>query len=378
MTPNDTQATSTAQPKTHGDQLQTRTQDAQETQSAQARSRATASTRPKETQKLKLLYLTRMFFQETDEEHGVSMPQILAYLEERGITAERKAIYRDVEALRSFGLDIQTIPRRPVEYALFTRTFTAAELRLLVDAVQSSRFLTKTQAASLVRAVKTLASKHDARALSAQVHVEGRIKMQNASVFRNVDVIQEALRTRKKVAFHYFKYDINAHEQLQHGGDTYVETPLALVYSNDYYYLVVYNEKHDSIAHYRVDRMRSLLCLEEPAASSLKTRNFDIAEHMSCAFGMYSGEKRICTLLVREDAMSGMVDRFGKDLSPAPAEDIELEGRWARIRVSAMESPAFYSWLAQFGTRVRIEKPRAVAENYASYLTEIVRMYRPS
>ncbi|WP_172135506.1 YafY family protein [Adlercreutzia sp. ZJ473] len=320
-----------------------------------------------------------MFFRETDEDHGLTMPQILEYLQERGITAERKAIYRDVDALRSFGFDIVTLPRRPVEYALATRRFSKAELLLVADAVQSSRFLTKTQAASLMRSIKALASKYDAKALSSQVHVEGRVRTQNASVFRNVDVIQEALRARRKISFHYVKYDVHAKEQLQHGGDAYVETPVALIYSNDFYYLVVYNEKHADFAHYRVDRMRSLICLDERATSNEATRAFNAGEYLSCAFGMYHGKRQPMTLLVHERAVSGVIDRFGKGVIITPARDAGEGadgGAWARVSAPVMQSPALFGWLAQFGGLVRVEGPRELAEAYAAHLEEALAAYR--
>lgn len=338
---------------------------------------------PKERQKAKLLYLARMFFQETDENHGLTMPQIVEYLEERGVSAERKALYRDIGVLRAFGLDIAAKPTRPVEYALVKRTFSKTELALLTDAVQSSRFLTERQAAKLVSSIKTLASRHDAKALSKQVHVEGRIKMQNDSVFRNVDVIQEALRRRRKVAFRYFKYDVSLRERMQRDGRRYCETPLALIYSDGCYYLVAYNDKHASLVHYRVDRMRSLLCTEERAASNDVTRSFDAAAYQGTLFSMFGGARRSTTLLVHESVMGGIVDRFGKNVASAPAPDAAQAndagapaGEWARVSVTVVESPAFFAWLARFGTKVRIEKPSELAQAYRAYLEDIANSYR--
>lgn len=338
--------------------------------------------RSQKTQKLKLLHLARMFHQLTDESHGLSMPQIIAYLESLGISAERKAVYRDIEALRAFGFDIATLSRRPVEYALVTRTFSKSELLLLADAVQCSRFITKAQSEHLTNSLKTLASQHDAASLAKSVHVDGRIKMDNESVFRNVDIIQEALREHCKVSFRYFKYDVDVHEALQHAGEPYVETPVSLIYSNDCYYLVAYNEKHDSLVHYRVDRMRSLMRLNEHAASSEDALAFDVTDYLGCSFGMYRGTRHAATLLVHESAMSGIVDKFGKDVVATRARDVEAdeharfeEGKWARVSVAIMESPAFFGWLVQFGTRVRIEKPHDLAQGYARYLRATLAVY---
>ena len=216
-------------------------------------------------QKLKLLYLMRMLEEETDAERGLTMAQIIGKLEALGISAERKSIYRDIEALREFGVDVRTYQRAPVEYAVEHRAFAFAELQLLVDAVQSSRFLTQRKSDALVEGVKQLASRRQRALLDKRVHVEGRIKMQNESVFGSVDRIQEAIALKRRISFVYFKYDAAKRKALQHNGERYIETPVQLVYAEGYYYLVVFNEKHDDFANYRVDRMDRIEVLDEPA-----------------------------------------------------------------------------------------------------------------
>ena len=201
-----------------------------------------------ESQKLKLLNLAKMLYERTDESHGLTCPEIIAGLAEAGIEAERKSVYRDLDALRDFGLDIAKLPTYPVSYALVSRTFTAAELMLLTDAVQSSRFLTVRMAHRLTEGLASLGSCHQAAALSKNVHVEGRIKMQNESVFHHVDTLHEAIRRHRQVAFRYVKHDVNKRPQPQGGGRIYCETPVCLIYSEGCYYLIAYNEKHDSPA----------------------------------------------------------------------------------------------------------------------------------
>ena len=321
-------------------------------------------------QKLKLLYLMRMLEEETDAEQGLTMAQILERLEAQGITAERKGIYRDIEALREFGLDVRTYQRAPVEYALERRDFAFHELLLLVDAVQSSRFLTQRKSDALVAGVKRLATKRQRKLLDKRVHVEGRIKMQNESVFYSVDRIQEALAGKRKISFTYFKYDAEKRKKLQHDGRRYVETPVQLVYSEGYYYLVVFNEKHDGFANYRVDRMGRIEVLEEPAAKNERIATFDPCELESRAFGMYAGEPVSMTLLVDESVMGAVIDRFGKDVESLPAG----EGR-ARVYAVVMKSPVLFGWLAQFGDRLRIEKPASLAAEYRDYLAGIVASY---
>lgn len=320
--------------------------------------------------KLKLLYLMKMLEEETDSEQGLTMPQILQKLEDLGISAERKSIYRDIETLREFGIEVRTYQRSPVEYAVEDRDFALPELLLLVDAVQSSRFLTQRKSDALVRSVKRLASTRQRKLLDKRVHVEGRIKMQNESVFNNVDRIQEALARARKVSFRYFKYNAQKQRVLQHDGERYVESPVQLVYSDGYYYLVVFNEKHNGFANYRVDRMDGIEVLEERALRNERISAFDPQKLEGSAFGMYGGSAVPAVFLVEDEAMGAMIDRFGKDV---PC--YEVDERTARVHASVVKSPAFFGWLAQFGSRVRIEKPASLAESYRQYLADILKVY---
>lgn len=321
-------------------------------------------------QRLKLLYLLRTLYEESDEESGLTMPQLIDRLAERGISAERKAVYRDLEALRAYGFDIVTLPRRPVQYALRGRLFSQAELLLLVDAVQSSRFLTKTKSDALVRSLRTLASKQRARELARHVHVEGRIKMQNESVFYNVDVIQEALAKKHKVSFRYFKYDEAKEQRLQREGERYLETPVVLTYVDGCYYLVTYNDKHAGFATYRVDRMQSLMVSDAPATRNEAIATFDIGSYEARVFGMFMGEPMLATLRVHADAMGAVIDKFGRDVDATT-----LGEGWARVRVHVMEAPPFFGWLAQFGSLVVIEGPERLRKAYGAHLRGILEDY---
>lgn len=323
-----------------------------------------------ESQKLKLLYLMKMLYERTDEKHGLTCPQIIEGLAECGIEAERKSVYRDLDALRDFGLAVVKLPTRPVSYALANRTFSAAELMLLIDAVQSSRFLTQRMANRLSAGLSSLGSMHQAAALSKNVHVEGRIKMQNESVFHHVDTLHEAIRRRRKVAFRYVKHDVNKRPTPQHDGRTYRETPVHLIYSEGCYYLIAYNEKHDSFPSYRVDRMQGLRITDEPAARNKRVATFDANAYSARTFSMFGGKTTPVTLLVDESVMSAIIDRFGKDVESAP-----VDATRARVHATVTASPVFFGWLAQFGTAVRLEAPTSLAQEYAGYLREIADSY---
>ena len=321
--------------------------------------------------KLKLLHLARIFERQTDAEHGLTSPQLIEKLAECGVSVERKTLYRDIECLRDFGYDIvQFRDRRPVEYGLATRAFQEPELLLLADAVQSSRFLTKTKSDALVRSVGKLGSEYMARALGRRIHVEGRIKSQNESVYYNIDGIQRAMDAKRKVEFKYFKYNERKERVWQRDGAVYAETPVQLMYVDDEYYLVVWNDKHADFATYRVDRMKYIEVSEQEATRNERIASFKVDEYRQRAFGMYGGKTVDVILRVQASAMSTVVDRFGGDV-PVDAQD---DGT-ARVCVRVMEAPTFYGWLATLGTQVSIEEPQPVREAYAAYLRSILALY---
>ena len=322
------------------------------------------------SQKLKLLYLARIFEEETDDDHGLTAPQLIALLAEHDVDVERKTLYRDIECLREFGYDIQKYQRSPVEYGLASRDFQEPELLLLADAVQSSRFLTQRKATSLVKSVGKLGSKYLADDLVKRVHVEGRIKAQNESVFYNVDAIQRAISAKRKVEFQYFKYDASKNAVLQHEGQTYCETPVQLMYMDDCYYLVVWNDKYEDFANYRVDRMKRIRVSDQEASRNERIATFDVAMYQQRVFGMFNGEPVSVTLLVKAPAMNSVIDRFGKDVQSVSAG----EGQ-ARVNVVVMQAPTFFGWLSQFGTDVIIEKPESLKSAYVDFLSSIVSAY---
>lgn len=319
------------------------------------------------TQKLKLLYLAKILHEETDEEQGLTMPQLIEKLYVYGIEAERKSIYRDLASLEEFGLSIERLRTSPVQYALVDRKFSQGEMLLLADAVQSSKFLTKTKAEKLTRSIKSLGSKRQAKDLSKNLHVEGRIRMQNESVFYSIDAIQRAIAARKKVEFKYFHYDLDKKRVERYDGRVYVETPVQMVYSNDCYYLITYNDKHSDFTSYRVDRMLAVEVSASPATRNEAIATFDVAAYESRLFGMFSGDAVRAKLLVNVEAMGALIDRFGKDVKTTPAGD-----NCVYAHVTVTESPTFYGWMSQFGNLIRIESPTSLKDAYIAHLKAIV------
>ena len=319
-------------------------------------------------QKLKLLYLYKMLDEQTDAEHGLSMTQILERLEAEGISAERKGIYRDLGILREFGCQIDTIQRMPVEYTMAASGLDLSELTLLVDAVQSSRFLTKQTADRLSKKRAALASVHEREALRGRVHVDGRIKTQNDSVFYNVNTIHEAMRAKRKVEFMYFKYDVHFEPQAQHDGQLYVHTPVQVVFSDGYYYLITWSDNHQDFVRFRVDRMRLVQVSREAATRNSSIANYDLEDFAYQAFGMYDGKPVRAKLLVAADAMDIIADRFGTEV-PVKA----LKDGSAEVSVTVRKSAQFFGWVAGMDGAVKLAGPKAVVDEYRTWLKALAK-----
>ena len=314
-------------------------------------------------QKLKLLYLLKMLREETDAEHGLSMAEILTRLEELGIPAERKGIYRDLDVLREFGYDVQTFQRAPVEYRVDDAGMSLAELTLLIDAVQSCRFLTKTTATRLTTQIRGLASPRERAMLAKRVHVDGRVKRQNESVFHNVDTIHEAIRLKRKVSFLYYKYDVTLEPVAQHGGKPYLYTPVQVVFADGFYYLVGWNDYYEEFVRFRIDRMRIVQVSDEKATRNERIANYEYEDFAYQAFGMFDGEPVRVRLRVLPDAMDVVVDRFGTEINPTVRADGSAE-----LSVMVRKSAQFFGWVAGMDGHVTIAGPGKLVDEYRAWL----------
>ncbi len=315
-------------------------------------------------QKQKLLALMSILQAETDREHGLSMPQIVERLEVQGFTAERKTLYRDIDALRKAGFDIQKLPRRPVEYALIRSELGFDDVMMLIDVVQSSPFLTERKSNQLVKSLKSLLSERERKQLARRVHVRGRIRNQSESIFHNVDVAQEALQRKRKVEFLYFSYDTSLKRKPRHDGKRYVVTPVKVVYSNGNYYLAAYDDDEGLIKTYRIDRMELMQLSDIVATRCAEIANYDLNDEFSYqSFGMFHGEPKCVTLRVDAPLMDVIVDRFGKGV-----EIVKSTPDFADVRVNIQKSPQFFGWIAGLNGGIVIRAPRALATEYRIWL----------
>lgn len=329
----------------------------------------------KPNQKLKLLYLWKILMEATDDVNGVTTQQIIEKLAEQGIDAERKGIYRDMDALREFGLKVEQ--RGGKHWYLATRPLELQEMILLVDALQSTPFLTEAMTDHLIERIRSFASVDQRKMLQRRIEVPGRIKMDNEAIFKNLDVIQQAMRRKRKVSFSYFHYDMNKKKVLNKDGATYQVTPVRLIYADELYYLISFMDKwadvegHQPFTPFRVDRMTDVRVNEEPATRDERIATYVTEEHISPAFGIYASEKVPVVLEFDPSAMNPIIDKFGLDAAVFEKED----GR-ARAYVKAPLSPQFYGWLLQLGPAVKIVSPKRAADEFARMLDRALLMYR--
>ena len=322
-------------------------------------------------QKLKCLYLRQFLLENTDEAHPVTVSQMIDYLARHDIAAERKSIYDDIDGLRSYGLDIEYRKAQDGGYFIANREFQLPELKLLVDAVQSSKFLSLRKSNELIAKLEKLASRHEAQALRRQVYVTHRIKNTNESIYYNVDALHSAIAAGSRITFRYFDWDMNGKKKYRHEGKRYRISPWALLWDDENYYLVGYDAEHAERRHYRVDKMESITQTGEERLGKELFAGFDPAAYSRKVFGMYGGEPQKVTLRF-ESSMSNIVfDRFGRELILTP----DREGGFT-VTVEVVPSPQFFAWLTGLGAPVKILSPQPIVQQFCDYLQSVLDAYR--
>ncbi len=316
-------------------------------------------------QKTKLVHLCRILLRQTDEDHPITVQQMIEELGRYGVQAERKSIYDDLEALRTLGLDVQCRKGKTPGWFVGARDFELPELKLLMDAVQSSRFITQKKSDALIRKLENLASVHQARQLQRQVYVSGRIKVMNESIYYNVDKLHTALSARKAITFQYFDYDIHRRKVFRQDGKRYAVSPYGLIWDNENYYLVAFDHTHREMRHYRVDKMAGIAvtCLERQGEDLYP--DFQIARYGQKHFGMYSGQEATVTLRGRRDMARVVWDYFGQEVILVPDGEEHFT-----VTLSVVLSPQFFGWLFGLEGGLVIAAPREAAEAYRTRLRQ--------
>lgn len=317
-------------------------------------------------QKRKMLVVLQYLMEYSDEEHPISTAALLSYLENCGIKAERKSIYSDIETLINMGYDI--INKRGADggYYVASRDFELAELKLLVDAVQSSKFITEKKSNELISKIEKLTSRHEGRKLHRQVYVANRVKTDNESILYNIDGIHEAISDNSRISFLYYEWNLERRLVCRNNGNRYVVDPLALVWDDENYYLVAGDISNGIIKHFRVDKMSDIEI--EQTTRDRSRENFDIAQYSKEHFSMFHGDKETVTVRFKKNLIGVVIDRFGKDVFIVPKGN-EYFDAILNVQVSNQ----FFGWITGFAGDAVIISPQTVIDRYKGIIEDISR-----
>ena len=324
-------------------------------------------------QRLRTLYVMQILLRYSDENHSISSNEIVRHLKDYGVSAERKAIYTDIEILVKFGLDIETIPN--VGYYVNSRKFELAELKLLVDAVQSSKFITQKASRNLIRKLESLTSDQNAVQLQRQVFIRNRLKSGNTSIYYNVDKIHEAISLDQQISFKYCQWTTKKRLSMKKDGALYIVSPCALTWSSENYYLVgcIETDEIAEVRHFRVDKMKNIALLEANRIGREVFEGFDLPAFAKKTFGMYGGHDYMVTLNCSNDLVGVIIDRFGREVPIIPDGEDRFE-----TKVLVAVSPQFFGWITGIGSGMRIVGPNEVVREYYEYLRELMGQYEPT
>lgn len=327
---------------------------------------------PKGTnQKFKLYRLAQIMLERTDDEHYITMPEIISQLGKYEITADRRSIYQDLRDLEALGIEVEGEPEgKGYHYHVVSRPFDLPELKLLVDAIQSSKFITKKKTNELIRKLEKLVSRYEAMGLQRQVYVSGRIKTMNESIYYAVDTIHNAISENRKIRFQYYQWNVKKEMVLRRDGACYHISPWGLSWDDENYYLVGYDSDAGEIRHYRVDKMIHIRMSEEPREGKEHFRKLNMADYTRKSFGMFGGREQSVKLLVDNSLAGVIIDHFGKDVMMIPAD-----GDRFTVNVTVMVSRQFLGWIFSLGEKVKILGPEDVTEQMREEGERLLRQY---
>lgn len=316
--------------------------------------------------KSRMIVLAQMFYEYTDQEHPMTGQEILDYLKEHDVPANEKTLRGDIKLLQELGLDIVKIVSRPNLFYWGERQFEMPELKLLVDAVSSSRFITKKKSNVLGKKLAQLASESQRKELRRHIQATNRVKSENESIYYSVNTVNEAISRRKKIRFQYSEYGPDLKEVLRGDGEVYELSPYALLWNEDYYYVVGWSDKHDNVSVFRVDRLDRPMILDEKAVK--RPEGFNLDDYSAPIFDMYEGTERVPVKLeVRNDLAKYIVDRFGTKLETKQVSDDRFT-----VEVEVSLSPTFYAWVFQFAGGMRILKPKKAVDEIMEMVKQFV------
>lgn len=323
-------------------------------------------------QKLKLYYLAKIMISKTDDDHYLTMPQIKDMLEDYGVTADRKSLYDDMEALRTLGIDVLLEHEgRNYYYHVGSKHFELAELKLLVDAIQASKFITEKKSNALIKKLTALVSEYEASQLKRQVEVQGRIKTMNESIYYTVDDIHNAIINNKAITFEYLKWNLQK-ELVPRKEERYEVSPWALTWDDENYYLIAYDDESQKIKHYRVDKINKIKITDKKRQGKEHFAAFDMAAYSKMNFGMFGGKETKVKLRFKDEMVGVLLDRFGKDISIRKS----TTAGWSETNVDVAVSDQFFGWIFALGGSVVIAGPDEVRMRFKEELEKVKELYK--
>lgn len=321
-------------------------------------------------QKLKIFYILDYLQKNSHQDHPVRAAELLTMLEQQhNIVCERKTIYSDIAALQDYGVDIVSIPGKNGGYYIASRNFELPELKLLIDAVQSSRFLTEKKSRELIEKLCSQCSVYDARLMRRDVLVSGRVKSMNETIYYNVDAIQDAIAENRKITFRYFDYGLDGKRHYRNRN--YQASPYGLCQDHENCYLLAHSERH-GVTSYRVDRMSDIRLLDDPRTPCPELTGKALTEHANRLFQMYAGEQTAVKLRFHRSLINAVIDRFGREVMLIPDGEEHFV-----FTAEVAVSPMFLSWVIGFGQKAKILYPESVAQACQDLCREALAQYDP-
>jgi len=312
------------------------------------------------------LYVLKYIWENSDEEHQVTAKDIIAYLEENGISATSRTVKADVDQLIEFGIDIEINHSTQNRFYMYERSFELAEIKLLIDAIQSARFITESKSKRLIKKLSAFSSKHQKNELKRQLYIDKRIKTENDSSYYSVDSLHYAIQNKRKVSFKYIEFAPDKTKKEKHNGQVYVFSPYALVWNEDCYYVIGYSEapNHNKVVKFRVDRMKAISIIE--VAAVRKPKDFEVEDYFSQVFSMYDGPECVVDILCVNEVMKHIIDQFGENVKTRIVDDKHF---LATVTVSL--SPTFYGWLFSFAGKMKLKSPQEAVDGFEKMINNI-------
>lgn len=326
-----------------------------------------------DSKKLTLIYLQQLFLEKTDKTHYITMPDILSYLEERDIFVDRRTIYTDIKLLNYAGFEIVGVAEKGgYKYHHPSRLFDTSELKFLIDSIAASKFLTEKKSKELITKVKTLGNSFDNSALNRGVLSPKRIKTMNDKVFKNLDLLYAAISSNSQITFQYMRWNTQRKLEPLMRGKPFTVSPCAVSLSDDNYYLIAYENRTETLKHYRVDKMSSIKLTFEPREGQDIFKTFDIVDYSRKTFGMFGGNEETVSLEVPNNLAGVFIDRFGE--AAAIRKNFDNPNTFI-VRIAVNVSPQFYAWIFGLGKDVKILSPQSVKDDYIKTMTDILSNY---